>query len=287
MGEDSWTRKFSSWFIGLTGFARAAIAITSVSSVYLFGLTVPFARGIRTLVDLKFFANEALIFLLFVAGLGVVVRFQLAIIRYVYARQIRPSDTLIEKLGSHGKVYRRKVSGYLTIVISVVLFGCTALATLSGVFHPIFLLAWLISVSLIFFLFLIMISKYGFDEVEVAILEGFRRIVLNLRERPMEIAQHPFIFAFFVALVLMAAYSLGSFRMRTLATAEPICAVLDDRVIRGRLLGETTTGLLIRLGETSASFVPSFSFPTDEGKNRVVFVNRNAVQSVEPNCPAG
>jgi hypothetical protein len=254
-------------------FFVSFLGLFSISSAYLFGMVQLFPAGMRTLVDYRFFANELLAFILFSAGFGALVRLQF----YIMLAMLFRFDIISPPFGKNIRRFKylnRKFYGYIFALLLVPALFILGLAAVSLHYDPFAFLGWIFA-SFILMVVLIFVYKstFGFD-AEISTRAFFSQ---------------PFFASLVVGYILFLSLSLGSLRMKSLAMADDVCVVTNNEVIVGKLLGETGSGLFLKIGDFELrGFLEKISELLYFGNSHhdIILISRDVIFSVNSFCTA-
>lgn len=267
---------------------KAAIslgAIASVPSAYIFGLSVLFPVSIRTLLDYQFFGSELALMAIFLAGFGAVARMQFVLLRSIYQRFIGRTMAFTQTMPPSRVAHRRRIGWFLLFCTSIGLFLLTALVT-SILFVPRLFFEWLAWSSIILLIGGFMVVAMEADaEFSPALFFASLRQASGFSLASL--AGKPLTISFLVGLCVFSAFSLGAARVKSLASARDVCVQLEQSTLRGKLLGESSSGIFVKVGDLELR--PYFDFSGrlnrfSEPQHQVMFINRDHVRSVDPFC---
>jgi hypothetical protein len=270
------------WLGSLKSILFFLLAVLSVSSAYLFGISSFFSVGVRTLLDQKFFTNELLTFILFIAGLAAAIRIYVAASLGCSAALNDPSSFVFARAVSVGDASRSHTRVFVLLTFSVAIIYA-GLRTSSKLFEPHLLVIWFGKLLLAFgvssYLF-VLLERRSDESLKVA---GQRVWALAMKS-PTSILTKPLVFALLASLMLFGSFSLGSTRILSLASAQDVCAVVAGGSIVGKLMGETSSGVLLKIGEVESV---SYWNPFDAflvSRNKTVYIDKESLAAIAPDC---
>lgn len=267
-----------------SSIAISVSAALSVPSAYIFGLTAIFPASVRTLIDYKLFANELLSFAVFLAGLSAVVRIQISYGQLVFRHLMSPRGNFEFPI-SPIRLRIRNWAGGILIVAAVPALMFVVLIVASSLYQPYFLLEWF-GISIVLVTCSVSVIALATSEDD-GIIHSFVQFSQKTRTNPSTTLGQPVAISLLVGIALLCSYVLGSTRMKSLASANDACIQLEETVVKGKILGETSSGIFVKLGELD--LVPYFDFYARLGRfsnprHQVTFVNRDRIVTIDPFC---
>jgi hypothetical protein len=265
--------------------AISLLAIVSVPSAYVFGLSILFPVSIRTLLDYQFFGSELVLLLLLLAGLGAVIRMQFVFVVAVHRRFIGKTLAFVESKSPTRRCVRRWLGWMILTSTTVGLFILIGLVA-SILFMFQFFLPWLALSAFIFIVGGFMV--FGMDsDREFSLSNVSDSLSQFFKIGPAHLIDKPLIVSFLVGFSLFASFTLGAARIKSLASAKDVCVYLENDKVVGKLLGATGNGVIVKIGELDLR--PYFDFSGrfnrfSDPQHQVVFFNIDSVRLVDPFC---
>jgi len=280
--------RVSSIFGSASPFLFGLLAILSISSSYILGVTLPFSPGMRVLVDQAFLANEVLICTVFFAGLAASTRLMLPMISLIFSQLIRPIPESIRKESVVESAARRMFGWvFFSIFIFMLFYICFRLS--STLFDPRLLFIESAKMSILWIFAMLVTSgvMQAAEEGETILSFGsLSAIVKPLVSNPISVVSSPLAISFSVGVALLSAYTLGQIRIVSLALAPEVCLMLEGRTVRGKLLGQTSSGIFLNQGSLELDYVEGLFDIARKSGQHIVFINKNSIVLIEPECLA-
>lgn len=239
------------------------------------------------MLDVRFYSGEISSLVLFLAGLGASLKLILVMIEVIWTQRVAPPAEILARYSDREKRFRR-VSGWLLLVFNCALLVFAFIYISSVVFDAAFL-AWTL---LLFSLLLGLLAAFAlmsYHREDGRVFFGLARIRALLTARPIDLLTAPITVSIFVSFLLFFSYALGATRIRSLAVADEVCLLLDGRVIVGKILGETGSGILLLAGEytwngKSLSSVADRLLRFGGSDSQVFFVNYSSLIAIDSGC---